>query len=123
MGCAIDFNLKCLITKQGLVLPMKIDNKSDSVCRVSLHENVQIPQKSSLVELTQTMILTALDSLNPLENCCATIQFMLQELWLNQNVLWFLFMLSIQQIELLKLTKILKLPLSRMLVLNMMNLN
>ena len=34
MGCAIDFNLKCLITKQGLVLPMKINDESGSVCRV-----------------------------------------------------------------------------------------
>ena len=32
IGCAIDFNLKCLITKQGLVLPMKINDKSGSVC-------------------------------------------------------------------------------------------
>ena len=49
MGCAIDFNLKCLITKQGLILPMKINDKSGSVCRVSLHENVQIPQRSEKV--------------------------------------------------------------------------
>ena len=99
---------------------MKINDKSDYVCRVSLHENVQIPPRSEKVELTQTMILSALDLLNPLENCCVTIQFMLQDLWLNQNVVpVHVVNTTNQTVKIDK--KLLKLLLSRMLVLNMMN--
>ena len=124
MGCAIDFNLKCLITKQGLVLPMKINDKCGSVCRVSLHENVQIQPRSEKVitgRIDTDNDSNCIGLVEPFRKLLCDYPIHVARTLVEPKRSVVLVHVVNTTIKLLKLTKILKLPISRILVLNMMN--